>query len=69
MGKRPVHREPIRFDRDAVKVGFVQPGNDAHDDLVTTITIKWPLPLSNAFTERDYIDALLRTYVEPKPVS
>jgi hypothetical protein len=59
----------IRFDRDVVKVGFVQPGNDVHDDPVTTVTIKWPLPLSNAFSERDYVDALLRTYVEPKPVS
>jgi len=59
----------IRFDRDVVKVGFVQPGNDVHDDPVTTVTIKWPLPLSNAFSERDYVDALLRTYVEPKPFS
>jgi hypothetical protein len=59
----------IRFDRDLVKVGFVQPGNDVHDDPVTTVTIKWPLPLSSAFSERDYVDALLRTYVEPKSIS
>jgi hypothetical protein len=59
----------IRFDRDVVKVGFVQPGDDVHDDPVTTVTIKWPLPLSNGFSEGDYVDALLRTYVEPKPLS
>jgi hypothetical protein len=59
----------IRIERDSVKVGFVQPGNKPDSEPVTSITIKWPLPLSKSFTERDYIDALLRTYVDPRPMS
>jgi hypothetical protein len=55
----------IRIDRDSVKVGFVQPGSDLDDEPVTSITIRWPLPLSKAFTEGDNIDALLRTWLEP----
>jgi hypothetical protein len=59
----------IRIDRDTVKVGFVQAGEGMDDEPVTSLTIKWPLPLSKSFSESDNIDALIRTYVEPEPIS
>ncbi len=55
----------IRIGRDTVKVAFVQPGDSIDGEEVTSLTIKWPLPLSKTFNERDNIDALIRTCVDP----
>jgi hypothetical protein len=31
---------------------------------LTTLTVKWPVPLSRAFAERDPIEDLIRRFVE-----
>jgi hypothetical protein len=56
----------VKIERDTVKVVFVEIGNDPDGEPVTSLTIKWPLPLSKSFGERVNIDALLRMYVVPK---
>ena len=56
------------MDRDTVRLSFVQmAGPDGADDLVTSLTIKWPLPLSRSFSERDNIEKLIRPFLDVKP--
>ena len=54
----------IRIERDTVQVAFALPGQPERD--VTGLTIRWPAPLSKAFTERDIVEALIRGFVDPK---
>jgi hypothetical protein len=49
---------------DAVRLTFSQPGGPDGDDPVSSLTVRWPLPLSKAFTERAQIEQLLARYVE-----
>jgi hypothetical protein len=38
----------VRMERDTVRLSFLQmAGPDGADDPVTSLTIKWPVPLSN----------------------
>ena len=54
----------VRLDRDSVRLVFAQPnGPDGPDVPVTSLTIKWPLPLSKGFGERDQIEKLISRYV------
>jgi hypothetical protein len=53
----------VRVDRDEVKFEFVQPGGK---DKLTSLRIKWPLPLSPAFEERSPLEDVLRRFVEIK---
>ena len=54
----------VRLDHDTVKLTFVQPtGPDGADEPVTSLTIKWPMPLSKSFAERDQIEKLNSSYV------
>jgi hypothetical protein len=57
----------VFFARDEVKFEFVQ--QDGGDEAVTSIRVKWPLPLSPAFSERLPLEDLLRRFIERKPVS
>ena len=57
----------VRVDRDSVRLGFMQPdGPSSGDDLVTSLTIKWPVPLSKSFSERDLVENLIRRFVDFK---
>jgi hypothetical protein len=58
----------VRMDRDTVRLSLVQmTGPDGADDPVTSLTIKWPLPLSRSFSERDNIEKLIRPFLDVKP--
>ena len=58
----------VRMDRDTVRLSFVQmAGPEGADDQVTSLTIKWPLPLSRSFAERDNIEKLIRPFLDVKP--
>jgi hypothetical protein len=55
----------VRVDHDAVRLAFAQTGGVTGDeDPVTSLTVKWPVPLSRSFTERDPIETLIRRFVE-----
>jgi hypothetical protein len=56
----------VRFERDLVRVSFIQPGADTGGEPATELTIKWPMPLSKTLAERDAIDGLIRSFVEMK---
>ena len=58
----------VRMDRDTVRLSFVQvAGPEGADALVTSLTIRWPLPLSRSFSERDNIEKLIRPFLDVKP--
>jgi hypothetical protein len=54
----------VRIERDEVKLEFVEPGG--RKDAVTSLRIKWPLPLSPSFGERPSLEDVLRRFVELK---
>lgn len=54
----------VRIERDEVTLQFVEaPGGK---EAVTSLRIKWPLPISPAFSERDAVEDVLRRFVEIK---
>jgi hypothetical protein len=58
----------VRLERDTVRLTFVQPaGPDGPDAPVTSLTIKWPMPLSKSFAERDQIERLIHPFVDRTP--
>jgi hypothetical protein len=58
----------VRLERDTVRLTFVQPsGPDGADAPVTSLTIKWPMPLSKSFAERDQIERLIHPFVDVTP--
>jgi hypothetical protein len=59
----------VRIDRDSVRLAFAQPGEVSGDeDPLTALTVKWPVPLSRGFAERDPIEDLIRRFVEAADV-
>ena len=54
-----------RVSRDLVVLDFAQPGGP---DLgvVTSLRIKWPVPLSKSFSEREVVEGLIGQFVDPK---
>jgi hypothetical protein len=55
----------VKIDRDVVRFGFAEAaGSISPDDLAVTLTVKWPVPLSKALTERPLIENLVRQYVD-----
>ena len=50
----------VRIDRDRVRVYFHK---DGQADSATTLTVKWPTPLSAELTESSLIDAALTRFV------
>jgi hypothetical protein len=58
----------VRMERDTVRLSFVQmAGPDGTDDPVTSLTVKWPVPLSKSFSERDVVEKLIRPFLDVKP--
>jgi hypothetical protein len=50
----------VRLSRDGVKVTFALPGDaPSADAAVTSLTVKWPMPLSKSFSEREPIENLI----------
>jgi hypothetical protein len=52
----------VRIDRDEVKLEFAQPTGGKNT--LTSLRIKWPLPLSPEFGERRPLEDVLRRFVE-----
>lgn len=68
----------VQFEKDTVRLLFAQrtktaiPGSgpdsvSGNGEVVTALTVKWPLPLSNNFTERDRVEALIDWFIGVKP--
>jgi hypothetical protein len=54
----------VRVGKDTVKLSFVQPGGpEGPETIVTSLTVKWPLPFSKTFTEKDGVEKLILPYV------
>ena len=58
----------ILLSRYAVKLVFASSGLDGEQDHLTSLTVKWPVPLSKSLTEREAIENLIRVFVEIKPI-
>ena len=57
----------VRMERDTVRLSLVQiAGPDSADAPVTSLTIKWPVPLSRSFSERDVVEKLIRPFLDVK---
>jgi hypothetical protein len=56
----------ILLSRYAVKLVFASSGLDGEQDHLTSLTVKWPVPLSKSLTERESIENLIRRFVEIK---
>jgi hypothetical protein len=54
----------VQVERDEVTLEFVLPDGDK--ETMTSLRIKWPLPLSSSFSERSGIEDVLRRFVEIK---
>jgi hypothetical protein len=50
--------------KDSVRLTFSQPGGPDGDDPVSSLTVRWPLPLSKSFAERAQVEQLIGRYVE-----
>lgn len=49
----------VRIERDAVRLALVQAAGD-DKDVATSLTVKWPAPLSKSFSERGNIEDLIQ---------
>lgn len=57
----------IQVSRYTVRLVFAPTsGIDSEQDPLTSLTIKWPVPLSKSLTERDSIEHLIRQFVAIK---
>jgi hypothetical protein len=56
----------ILLSRYSVKLVFASSGIDGEQDQLTSLTVKWPVPLSKSLTERESIENLIRRFVEIK---
>jgi hypothetical protein len=54
----------VRIERDEVTLEFVEPNGGK--DAVTSLRIKWPLPLAPAFGERAAVEDVLQRFVDIK---
>jgi hypothetical protein len=52
----------VRVDRDFVRLTLVQAAGD-DEDVATSLTVKWPAPLSKSFSERGNIEAIIQQYL------
>jgi len=61
----------VKIAHDTVRLSFAQPsGPEGADAVVTSLTVKWPLPFSKTFAERDGVEKLILPYVSvvlPRP--
>ena len=51
----------VRVESDQVRVEFAA---DASGEAVTAIRVKWPVPLSKAFSERALVEGVIQQFVE-----
>ncbi len=51
-----------RVERDTVRLTLVQPGGD-EDENATSLTVKWPVPLSKSFSERGNVEGLIQQFL------
>jgi hypothetical protein len=51
-----------RVERDAVRLTLVLASGD-DDEVATSLTVKWPAPLSKSFSERGNIEQLIQRYL------
>ena len=51
-----------RVERDVVRLELIKPGV-GEDEAMTSLTVKWPLILSKAFSERGNVEDLIRQYL------
>jgi hypothetical protein len=59
----------VQLDRYSVKLLLASPGGvDGDQDSLTSLTVKWPVPLSKSLSERDSIENLIRRFVEIKQI-
>ena len=57
----------VQLDRYSVRLLLASPGGvDSDQDSLTSLTVKWPIPLSKSLSERDSIENLIRRFVEIK---
>jgi hypothetical protein len=55
----------VQLDRYSVKLLLASLGGvDGDQDSLTSLTVKWPVPLSKSLSERDSIENLIRRFVE-----
>jgi hypothetical protein len=54
----------VRLEFDEVKLEFVDPNGDKEP--VTSLRVKWPLPLSPSLGERGPVEDVLRRFIETK---
>ena len=60
----PLIVSAVRIEPDEVTFEFVEPGGGK--DAVTSLRIKWPLPLSPTLSERAPLEEVLRRFVDAK---
>jgi hypothetical protein len=58
----------VQTDRDRVRVVFAREDTEQEREMATTLTVKWPVPLSSDFSERALIDDLIHQFVEFAPL-
>ena len=58
----------VTVDRDRVRFVFTEPpGGHDPGDLATSLTVKWPVPLSKSLSERELIEKLVKQVIAVKP--
>ena len=53
----------VRVEVDRVRLTFAKERGD-EEEIATTLSIKWPVPLSSTLSERDNLDTLIRRFVD-----
>jgi hypothetical protein len=56
----------VRLERDFVRVFLVDPAMPFGEEPATTLTVRWPLPFSRSFEERNAVEGLILRYLELK---
>jgi hypothetical protein len=57
----------VQLDRYSVRLLLASAGGvDGDHDSLTSLTVKWPVPLSKSLSERDSIENLIQRFVEIK---
>jgi hypothetical protein len=55
----------VRIDRDSIRLALAPvAGGAADEDPVTSLTIKWPVPLSKGFTEQSVVETLILGFLD-----
>jgi hypothetical protein len=56
-----------RVERDFVRVLLVDPKTDFGEEPATSLTVRWSVPFSRSFTERDAVEGLMLQYLQMRP--